>query len=153
MFIRFLIISCVLMASYSSFAEETAVVEPAKNISSSSSPFKDQTASQTLTENGDEVKKTEVRNPQFENDRVRVWKSTITVDQDVQMHRHNTPKIIVALKGGLLHRIEQTGAVSDMVFDTGKAYWLDADPPNELHADINPSHESVELMVIEFKEP
>jgi quercetin dioxygenase-like cupin family protein len=99
------------------------------------------------------VEKNQLRDPQFENDLVRVWKSTITADQPVQMHRHNASKIVVVLKGGVLHRIEQAGAISDIIFDTGKAYWIDADPPNALHADVNASHEPIEVMVIEFKGP
>lgn len=32
---------------------------------------------------------------------------------------------------------------------TGKAYWLDADPPGELHGDVNETAKPIEVMVIE----
>ena len=37
-----------------------------------------------------------------------------------------------------------------LVLETGKAYWLDADPPGKLHGDHNDSGQSLEMMVIEM---
>ena len=88
---------------------------------------------------------------QFENEHVRVWKTVIMPNQPLKMHRHEVGRVIVGLKGGTLKKIEETGEVSDLVFDTGVAYWLDKDPPNTLHGDINLSDEPIEVMVIELK--
>lgn len=88
---------------------------------------------------------------QFENETVKVWKTTIYPDQGLKMHRHENDRIVVGLKGGTLKKIEQSGEISDLIFETGQAYWLEKDPVNTLHADINESHDPIEVMVIEFK--
>jgi hypothetical protein len=98
---------------------------------------------------GEEPPKTR-RELQFENEQVRVWKTTI-LPQPLKMHRHDKAPVVVGLKGGVLINIEETGEESELIFDTGKAYWLEADPPGTLHGDINVSDEPIEVMVIEMK--
>lgn len=88
---------------------------------------------------------------QFENEHVRVWKTIIMPHQPLKMHRHDYPRIVVGLKGGSLTKLEETGEISELIFETGKAYWLNEDLPNTLHGDINESDEPIEVMVIEFK--
>lgn len=88
---------------------------------------------------------------QFENEHVRVWRTVIMPHQPLKMHRHDCARVIVGLKGGSLTKIEETGETSQLVFDTGKAYWLNEDPPNVLHGDINESDEPIEVMIIEIK--
>jgi beta-alanine degradation protein BauB len=90
---------------------------------------------------------------QFENDLVKVWKTVIMPHQPLSMHRHDHDRVVVGIKGGVLKKIEQSGEVSDLILETGKAYWLTADPIGTLHADINESDEPIEVMVIEFKTP
>lgn len=92
------------------------------------------------------------RELQFENEKVKVWKTTIPPNDKLKMHRHEHARVIVGLQGGKLERIEETGEKSDLVFETGKAYWLLADPKGQLHGDVNVSPKPVEVMVIEFKE-
>ena len=91
------------------------------------------------------------RIPQFENDEVRVWKSIILPNQPLSMHRHDHPRVIVALAGGTLKVVKQSGESSLMTWETGKAYWLGADPPGELHADLNEADKSIEVIVVELK--
>lgn len=88
---------------------------------------------------------------QFENEHVRVWKTVIMPHQPLKMHRHDCPRVVVGLKGGSLTKLEETGEASELVFETGKAYWLDEDLPNTLHGDVNESDEPIEVMVIEIK--
>ncbi len=71
--------------------------------------------------------------------------------QPLKMHRHDCSRVIVGLKGGSLTKIEETGEKSQLVFETGKAYWLNEDLPNTLHSDINESNEPIEVMVVEIK--
>lgn len=109
-------------------------------------------ASCSILQGNEEVQKpTTHRVFQFENEHVRVWKTVIMPHQPLKMHRHDCPRVVVGLKGGSLTKIEETGEISDLVFDTGKAYWLNEDPPNTLHGDINESDEPIEVMVIEIK--
>lgn len=91
------------------------------------------------------------RELQLENESVNVWKTTIMPHQPLKMHRHDVARVVVGLKGGTLTKIEQTGETSLLVFDTNRAYWLEADDPGTLHADINESDEPIEVMVIEIK--
>lgn len=88
---------------------------------------------------------------QFENEHVKVWKTIIMPHQPLKMHRHDYARVVVGLKGGSLIKLEETGEISELVFETGKAYWLNEDPPNTLHADFNDSNEPIEVMIIEFK--
>lgn len=88
---------------------------------------------------------------QFENEQVKVWKTIIPPNQALTMHRHDRARVVIGLKGGVLTKITEFGDVSDLVFETGKAYWLSEDPPGELHGDLNETGEVVEVMVIEMK--
>lgn len=91
------------------------------------------------------------RVPQFENQRVTVWKSIILPKQPLTMHRHEHGRTIVSLKGGTLKIVEKSGETRSMVWETGRAYWLDSDPPGAQHADVNEGSEPIEVMVIEIK--
>lgn len=92
------------------------------------------------------------RELQFENEKVKVWKTTIPSHDKLKMHRHEHARVVVGLKGGKLERVEEDGKKSDLIFETGKAYWLLADPEGQLHGDVNVSSHPIEVMVIEFKD-
>src|SRR6185437_5071472 len=64
------------------------------------------------------------RYPQFENDDVKVWKSVITPNGPLTPHRHEHPRVLVALSGGTMKLVEQGGKTETGVWETGKAYWL-----------------------------
>jgi len=92
------------------------------------------------------------REPQFENSEVRVWKSIIQPNQPLTLHRHDHGRTIVALKGGTLDVVDGKGAtMQKMVWESGKAYWLDADPPGTQHGDLNKGSEPMEVIVVELK--
>lgn len=91
------------------------------------------------------------RVPQFENDHVRVWKSIILPNQPLSMHRHEHGRTIVALVGGTLKIVEEKGGSREVTWETGKAYWLDADPPGTQHADVNESGTPIEVIVVELR--
>lgn len=91
------------------------------------------------------------RTPQFENEHVTVWKSVIVPNQPLEMHRHDNPRAIIALKGGTLTVVNDSGERHDMTWETGNAYWLEADPPGELHGDVNEGPEPVEVIVVQLK--
>jgi hypothetical protein len=92
------------------------------------------------------------REPQFENDNVRVWKSIIMPNQPLTLHRHEFGRTIVALKGGTLDVVDASGKTTrQVVWETGKAYWLDKDPAGEQHGDINRGSQPIEVMVVEMR--
>lgn len=92
------------------------------------------------------------REPQFENDSVRVWKSIIMPNQPLALHRHDFGRTIVALKGGTLDVVDGKGQTKDrMTWETGRAYWLGADPPGEQHGDMNRGKEPIEVIVVEMR--
>jgi hypothetical protein len=92
------------------------------------------------------------REPQFENGEVRVWKSIIMPNQPLTLHRHDHGRTIVALKGGTLDVVDAKGATTTrMTWETGKAYWLDADPPGTQHGDMNKGTAPIEVIVVELK--
>ena len=91
------------------------------------------------------------RIPQFENDHVKVWKSVIVPNGPLTLHRHEHGRTIVALVGGDLKIVKESGATTVAHWETGKAYWLPADPPGEMHKDINDTGKTIEVMVVEMK--
>jgi hypothetical protein len=92
------------------------------------------------------------REPQFENEHVRVWKSIIEPNQPLAVHRHDFGRTIVTLKGGTLDIVDPKGVtVRKVVWETGKAYWLDADPPDVQHGDLNRTKEPIEVIVVELR--
>jgi quercetin dioxygenase-like cupin family protein len=109
-------------------------------------PMADQAAATDLA-----AAQTTQRIPQFENDDVEVWKSIIMPNQPLTMHRHDNPRAIIALKGGTLTVTSDTGETHDMTWETGSAYWLEADPPGEMHGDVNQGDEPVEVIVVQLK--
>ena len=90
------------------------------------------------------------RFPQFENESVRVWKSVIAPHQPLSLHRHENGRVIVALTGGTLKIVKESGESKTVVWESGKAYWLTADPPGERHGDLNEGNDPIEVMVVEM---
>lgn len=92
------------------------------------------------------------REPQFENEHVKVWKSIILPNQPLSLHRHEHGRALIALKGGTLQVVDEEGKTIDTyVWEDGKAYWLDADPPGKLHGDVNEGPGTVEVIVVELQ--
>jgi hypothetical protein len=92
------------------------------------------------------------REPQFENDDVKVWKSIIMPNQPLAVHHHDHGRAIVALKGGTLDVVDERGqTLRQMVWESGKAYWLDKDLPGTLHGDLNKGSQPMEVIVVEMK--
>jgi quercetin dioxygenase-like cupin family protein len=91
------------------------------------------------------------RIPEFENDEVKVWKSVVAPNAPLTMHRHDHGRVIIALRGGTMNIVEQGGSSQRHVWETGKAYWLPANAPNTMHADVNAGDQPIEVMVVELK--
>jgi len=93
------------------------------------------------------------REPQFENAHMKVWKSVIMPNQPLTLHRHEHGRALIALVGGDLTVIGKDGkAVDTYHWESGKAYWLDADPPGQVHADVNGTSHPIEVIVVELKQ-
>ena len=88
---------------------------------------------------------------QFENDDVKVWESVVVPNAPLTMHRHEHGRVIIALKGGTMKIVEQSGGSEAHVWNTGKAYWLPANAPGTTHADVNAGDQPIEVMVVELK--
>jgi hypothetical protein len=88
---------------------------------------------------------------QFENDDVKVWKSVVVPNTPLAMHRHEHGRVIIALRGGTMKIVEQNGANEVHVWKTGGAYWLPANAPGTMHADVNAGDQPMEVMVVELK--
>ncbi len=91
------------------------------------------------------------RIPQFENEHLKVWKTVVLPNQPLAMHRHEHGRAIVALRGGTLQVVTESGEEKAMHWESGNAYWLDADPPGELHGDVNRGPDPIEVIVLELK--
>lgn len=92
------------------------------------------------------------REPQFDNEHLRVWKSIIMPNQPLALHRHEHGRAIVALVGGQLSVVDGDGkALNTYNWESGKAYWLAADPPGQMHADVSRSERPIEVIVVELQ--
>jgi hypothetical protein len=47
--------------------------------------------------------------------------------------------------------VTQGGPTEAQKWDSGSAYWLPSNPPNQLHADVNGGDKAIEVMVVELK--
>jgi len=92
------------------------------------------------------------RLPQFENSHVKVWKSTIAPNAPLAPHRHEHGRVIIALQGGTIKVVDQSGTSETHVWETGNAYWLPKNPPNTLHSDVNAGERPIEVMVVEIED-
>jgi hypothetical protein len=59
--------------------------------------------------------------------------------------------VIVALAGGDMKIVQQSGGSETDHWETGKAYWLPATKPGSMHADVNIGGKAIEVVVIELK--
>mgnify|MGYP002630485852 CR=1 FL=1 len=92
------------------------------------------------------------REPQFENSNVRAWKSIIMPKQPLTQHRHEHGRALIALTDGQLKVVDKDGKlITTYNWEKGKAYWLDADPPGQTHADVNDSSAPIEVIVVELQ--
>lgn len=91
------------------------------------------------------------RFPQFENEHVTVWRTVILPDQPLSMHRHEHPRSVVAIKGGTLTVVQESGEREEVTWETGNAYWLEADEPGTRHGDVNEGDEPIVVVVVEMK--
>jgi hypothetical protein len=90
------------------------------------------------------------RLPQFDNEDVKVWKSVVLPNSPGTIHRHDHPRVIIALSGGTMNIVTQNGPTEAHVWETGKAYWLPANAPGTMHADVNTGDKPIEVMVVEL---
>jgi quercetin dioxygenase-like cupin family protein len=91
------------------------------------------------------------REPLFENAEVKVWKSLVVPNNPLPLHRHEHPRVIVALKGGTMKILEETGESETQKWETGKAYWLPANAPGTRHQDVNVGDQPIEVVVVELQ--
>lgn len=94
-----------------------------------------------------------MRTMQLSNDHVSVWKTIIYPAKEgiLPMHRHDNPRLLVALTDGVLRVTTDQGQSHDLILKKNTAYYLDADQSKELHQDENLGKEPIEVMVIELK--
>ena len=73
-------------------------------------------------------------------------------NQPLALHRHENGRILIALTGGPLNVVDKDGKIlKSYNWERGKAYWLDADPPGEMHADVNATGVPIEVIVVELQ--
>lgn len=87
----------------------------------------------------------------IENEDVKVWRSLVLPNSPLAMHRHDHPRVIIPLAGGTMNIVDQSGAKEVHVWEAGKAYWLPANPPNTMHADVNAGDKPIEVVVVELQ--
>jgi hypothetical protein len=68
-------------------------------------------------------------------------------------HRHDHGRALIALTDGRLQVVDGDSRILKTYrWERGRAYWLDADPPGETHADVNNTARPIEVIVVELKQ-
>jgi len=88
---------------------------------------------------------------QFENERAVSWKSVIPPHTESTLHRHDRYRSIIAIVGGDLKTVTESGETVVTHYETGKAYWQAPMPPGAMHKDVNDTNKTIELVVVEIK--
>ena len=92
------------------------------------------------------------RIPQIDNAQVRTWRTVITPNQPLKLHRHDHPRVVTVLKGGTLNILSPSGELeATREWKAGESYWLDADPPHKTHFSINVGKEDIDVVITELK--
>jgi hypothetical protein len=91
------------------------------------------------------------REDQFQNDDVKVWKTTVLPNQPLAMHHHNHPRVLVALTDGTMDIVNSDGTQDVHVWKQNHAYWLPAMPPGAMHSDVNAGTSPLEVLVVELE--
>jgi hypothetical protein len=92
------------------------------------------------------------REPQFENDQMKVWKSIIMPNQPLTLHRHDHGRALIALTDGVLNLVDKDNKPLETYhWERGKAYYLGANAPGEMHAEVNRTSKPIEVIVVELK--
>ena len=93
------------------------------------------------------------REPQFENEYLTVWKTTVMPKAPLQLHRHDHGRALISLNGGVLKVEDSTRKVLDTYkLTAGKAMWLGKDPAGQMHYDVNDGTKPVEVIVVQLKQ-
>lgn len=92
------------------------------------------------------------RIPQFSNDKVNVWKTTIypQANEKLAAHRHEHDRVLIAFDDGVLKVVNDKGESHNLVLKKKEAYYLSKDVPNEMHTDENLSSHKIRVMVVEL---
>jgi hypothetical protein len=77
--------------------------------------------------------------------------SIVLPNAPLTMHRHEHPRVIIALAAGTMKIVEQSGPTETHLWESDKAYWLPANPPGSLHSDVNAGDKPIEVIVVELK--
>lgn len=93
------------------------------------------------------------RVPQFDNDQATSWTSIIPPHTESTLHRHDRFRSVVAIVGGDLKTVDAAGVATVTHYETGKAYWQVPMPPGAMHKDVNDTDRTIELVVVELKQP
>jgi len=91
------------------------------------------------------------RTDQLQNDTVKVWRTTVLPDAPLTLHRHDHPRVIVALTDGSMDLLDANGTHDLHVWQKDHAYWLPAMAPGAMHKDVNAGGKPLEVMVIELE--
>src|SRR3981189_3740268 len=91
------------------------------------------------------------RTQRLEIDELKVWRSLVLPNAPLAMHRHDHGRVIIPLQGGTMNIVDQSGAKEAHIWEAGKAYWLPANPPYTMHADVNAGDKPIEVVVVELE--
>lgn len=92
------------------------------------------------------------RIPQFSNEKVSVWETTIYPgkNQVLKMHRHEHDRVLIAFNSGILKITNNKGQVHYLKLTKDNSYYLPKNVVGEKHIDENVSNHPIKVLVVEL---
>lgn len=88
---------------------------------------------------------------QFENAQVCVSRVEIMPQEEIELHYDVYPHVVIALKGGVITRLEADGSITEVNFPTSKAVYSEAETADKIHKSVNRQMNPIELITIQLK--
>lgn len=88
---------------------------------------------------------------QLENDQVAVIYIKLMPQEETELHYDAHSHIVVALRGGIITRLEADGSITEVNFPTGKSVFRSAENADKIHKSVNRTSSPIELIIIQLK--
>ncbi len=86
---------------------------------------------------------------EIENEEAYVWRVRLPPGATSNFHRHNHPRVVVVLTGGVVKLLVKGAAPRTLEWRSGKTYWVPAD--QAFHAYSNDGERPIEFIYVEFE--
>lgn len=87
----------------------------------------------------------------LENENVKVWTSRICPNDELTVHTHQHPRVIIPDSDGKLEIVYENGRKLNLIMNKNVPLYLDAKQGIEPHRDFNKGDHPINIKVVEIK--